>query len=402
MRKLPPKYLIAALIIAAVAAAAGLYHRYGSNTRVAFVNYPEYLLAPLMNQELNPAIEATPLRWTETSGEELKNYDMIIFFGMGLNFTEKQQQLLAALKKPLYVTASTRTETALNTLTGRQREEIAAYLGNGGKENFRRMLDYIRYEVDGKRLRAARPQPPKKIERHPFFHISEDDAFKTYQEYLAWYKKTGRYKENAATVCLLSGNGGGALEELIGALEKKGLNVVAANGMWNLLPMFEEVRPDLVVYQPHGRLGEKAVELLKKYNVPLFCPIKVSQPYEEYLRDQRGMTRRHVEPERHHAGTRRRSGPLRALGALPQQPRAARIPHDSRPSRALRRTGQKDDGPEAQAEFRKEDRDHLLRLHRQGGRHRRARASRNPSSTCSSVCRRPATRPARSPKRRNS
>ena len=73
MRKLPPKYLIAALIIAAVAAAAGLYHRYGSNTRVAFVNYPEYLLAPLMNQELNPAIEATPLRWTETSGEELKN-----------------------------------------------------------------------------------------------------------------------------------------------------------------------------------------------------------------------------------------------------------------------------------------------------------------------------------------
>lgn len=162
MRKLPPQYLIAALIIAAVAAAVGLYHRYGSNTRVAFVNYPEYLLAPLMNQELNPAIEATPLRWTETSGEELKNYDMIIFFGMGLNFTEKQQQLLATLKKPLYVTASTRTETALNTLTGRQREEIAAYLGNGGKENFRRMLDYIRYEVDGKRLRAARPQPPKK------------------------------------------------------------------------------------------------------------------------------------------------------------------------------------------------------------------------------------------------
>lgn len=33
--------------------------------------------------------------------------------------------------------------------------------------------------------------------------------------------------------------------------------------MGNVLPVFEEVRPDLVVYQPHGRLGEKAVELLK-------------------------------------------------------------------------------------------------------------------------------------------
>lgn len=247
------------------------------------MNYPEYLLAPLMNQELNPAIEATPLRWTETSGEELKNYDMIIFFGMGLNFTEKQQQLLAALKKPLYVTASTRTETALNTLTGRQREEIAAYLGNGGKENFRRMLDYIRYEVDGKRLRAARPQPPKKIERHPFFHISEDDAFKTYQEYLAWIQKDrplqGECRDRLPALRQRRRRAGRTDR----ALEKKGLNVVAANGMWNLLPMFEEVRPDLVVYQPHGRLGEKAVELLKKYNVPLFCPIKVSQPYEEYL-----------------------------------------------------------------------------------------------------------------------
>ena len=289
MRKIPRKYLFTILGAVLIAVLAALWQFYGSPTRVAFVNYPEYILAPMLDQPINSSVEVVPLKWTEKNGEELKNYDCIIFFGMGLNFTEKQQEILSKLKKPIYTTASTRKETALNTLTDEQLDKLQQYLG-GGKENFRRMLDFIRYDIDGKRINAPKPEPPKKLERRPFFHIAEEDSFKTYQEYLDWYKKTGRYKENAATVCVLSGNGGGALEDLIGALEQKGMNVVAANGMWNLLPMFEQVKPDLVIYQPHGRLGEKAVELLQKYNIPLFCPIKVSQPYEEYLKDQRGMT----------------------------------------------------------------------------------------------------------------
>lgn len=294
MKRLPPRSLAVALIVAAAAILFGLYQRYGSDTRVAFVNYPEYMLAPLLDQKLNPAIEVIPVKWTETSGEELKNYDMVVFFGMGLNFTEKQQEILSKLRKPLYVTASTRTETALNTLTDKQRDEIADYLDNGGKENFKRMLDYIRYEVDGKRLRAAKPRPPKEVLYAAFFHIDENARFKTFGEYMDWYKKSGKYKPDAATVCLLSGNGGGDLEAVISALEKKGLNVVAASGMGRLLPMLQQANPDLVIYQPHGRLSmqdpDAAIEFLKKNNIPLFCPIKAGQPYEEYLRDQRGMT----------------------------------------------------------------------------------------------------------------
>lgn len=289
MRKWSWKYLVLAAAIAVIAAAFGIYHHYGSETRVAFVNYPDYILAPLLDQEINPAIRVDALKWTEKSGEELKNYDFILFFGMGLNFTEEQQLLLANLKKPVYTTASTRQETALSTLTEQQRGTLAEYL-SGGKKNFRRMLDFIRYDVDGKRINAPKPEPPEKPEYRPFFHIAEEDAFKSYREYLAWYQKSGRHKPDAATVCILSGNGGGAIEELIGALEKKGLNVVGISGMRGLEPIFGEVRPDLVIYQPHGRLGEKTVELLKKHNVPLLCPIKVNAPYEEYLRDQRGMT----------------------------------------------------------------------------------------------------------------
>lgn len=77
-------------------------------------------------------------------------------------------------------------------------------------------------------------------------------------------------------------------------MEKRNINVVGVSGMMRRLSMLEEIKPDLIIYQPHGRLSmndpDAAVAALKKYNIPLFCPIKVSQPYHEYLKDQRGMT----------------------------------------------------------------------------------------------------------------
>ena len=117
--KIRPYLLLAAgaLILAVL---AGIWQFYASPTGVAFVNYPEYILAPLLDQKINPSIEVTALQWKEENGEELKKFDCIIFFGMGLNFTEKQQAILSTLKKPIYTTASTRKETALNTLTEEQ------------------------------------------------------------------------------------------------------------------------------------------------------------------------------------------------------------------------------------------------------------------------------------------
>ena len=63
-------------------------YRYGAPTNIAFANYPEYILSPLLDQELNKAVNITILPWNDKSGKELKNFDAIIFFGMGLNFTD--------------------------------------------------------------------------------------------------------------------------------------------------------------------------------------------------------------------------------------------------------------------------------------------------------------------------
>ena len=289
-RRVRIRLLTFGCLLALTAAGFLVWHCWARPTRIAFANYPEYILAPLLDQEINPSIDITPLPWTEKSGPELKNFDFVLFFGMGLNFTARQQEILKNLKTPVYTTASTRSETALAVLPAEQKEMIRQYLQYGGKKNFRNMLDYIRYAVDGKRIRAPKPAPPVKVEYKTYFHIREEDAFHTFDRYMDWYRKSGRCKENAPMVCLLSGNGGGALEELIRALENKGLNVVAANGMWLNAGDLEKIKPDLIIYQPHGRLGEDAVKFLKRHNIPLFCPIKVNEEYEKYLKDQRGMT----------------------------------------------------------------------------------------------------------------
>lgn len=294
------KTLIGALILV-VLAALGIFCWNGmSPTRVGMVNYPDYMLASQLDQDLGKFLKVEPVKWNDkTDPAVLKQYDVLYFFGMGLQFNEKQQAFLDELvkrRKPLYITASTRAETRLDTLPPEQSKQVQAYMRAGGKANFKRLMDYTRRVVDGKFLFSEKVQPPKEIPRSAFFHPKKDEetVLATYAQYLAFYKQLGKYRAENPTVCIFSGNGGGDLDSLTDALENKNMNVVGISGMMDRIKLLETVKPDLIIYQPHGRLSmndpDKALEALKKLNIPLYCPIKVSQPYDEYLKDQRGMT----------------------------------------------------------------------------------------------------------------
>ncbi len=286
--------LIAGLAFLLLLSGIFLYEKRFAPTKIAFVNYPEYVIAPLLDQELPSSVEAVPFPWNEKSGKELKHYDMILFFGMGLNFTDRQQEILRNLKKPVFVTSSTRRETALNTLPESSAAELRSYLNHLNRKNFLRMLNFIRVKIDGKTFGTLPLEPASETIHSGFFHASEETVFRTSAEYWAWYKKTGRYRKDAPTVCVLSGNGGGETDTLILALESKRLNVAGVAGMGRYLPLLKELKPDLVISMPHGRLSiddpDGAIAFLNERNIPLLCPIKVNQPYEEFLRDQRGMT----------------------------------------------------------------------------------------------------------------
>ena len=282
-----------ATAVALVAIAGFVWSRWASPTDIAFVNYPEYMLAPLMDQEFPSSIRPHAVKWTDKSGDELSRYSMVIFFGMGLNFTDEQTAIIKSLRdKPIYTTASTRQETALNTLTEAQTTALTSYLGNLDKENFRSMLAFIRRDIDGKRLFAPAPPPAKAAVSNRFFHADGPKDFKSVTEYLQWYRDEGNWKDGAPLVCLMAGMSGADCGTLLAALESKGLNVIGVNGMSRQLP--PDVVPDAIVCYHHGRFSmmdpDGGVKYLKDNNILLFSPISVGQDYREFLKDQRGMT----------------------------------------------------------------------------------------------------------------
>ncbi len=283
--------MVAAVVV--ILAGALVYERCFGETRVALVNYPDYVAAPLLDQPLPSKVRVDPVKWTEKSGNELKNYDMIIFFGMGLNFTPEQRQIVDKLTVPVYVTASTRKETLINTVPVAKQPEFRAYF-SGGRENFRRMLQFIRVELHGKKYFADAVEPAKQVPDSGFYHLDEEMMFADYADYLKWYRASKFYIPGAPTVALISGNGNNDIGAVIRALHQRKLNAVAMTGVGRDLKMLRQVDPDLVIYFPHGRLAmdkpEEAIAYLTQKNIPLLCPIKVNQLYRDFTRDQRGMT----------------------------------------------------------------------------------------------------------------
>lgn len=56
----------------------------------------------------------------------------------------------------------------------------------------------------------------------------------------------------------------------------------------------QEIKPDLVVYMPHGRISmggsPKRMEAwLKELNVPVLCPVSVFKRHDEWVKDKQGM-----------------------------------------------------------------------------------------------------------------
>lgn len=278
------------------------YQKYLASTKIAFVNYPDYILSDIVSLNKNKFIDIQRINWKANENPELSDYAAVYIFGMGLNPSAEQK---AKLKKAVesgtavYVNASTSTENDLTTLYGKNLEYVSDCLSNGGRENYLKLLNFSRREIDGKKLFSEEISAPLKIPSDCFFHIAENSVFESFDEFLAYYKKQGFHKKDAPSVCFLTTNVGPGnvkrdhINDIIEALEKKNINVFPVYGFRKRIDFIKAAKPDLVILMPHGRFsadgGDEAVNYLKEANIPLLCPVNVFEPHEKWLADQRGM-----------------------------------------------------------------------------------------------------------------
>lgn len=288
------------LIVAAVAALLligfGVWSKWLSTTRIAFVNYQTITLGQIARANDNPLVKIENL--TAEDLAKTDGYDMVFVQAMGLRLTEEQRTELEKAMKggtPVVSTMITNPDNDFCSVDTADANRLKAYIDNGGRENYRNLLSYVRKHIDKKIIYA--PEAGKVVERiygliyhaDPDRPDDEDKQFNSVAEYNKFLKEKGLWKDNAPAVIITGSMG--EPKELIAELEKTGNVVYPVNSVQKFVENqhADSVNVSAIINMAHGRLGDAFVDYLKRVNVPFFAPLNVNRLEKKWESDNMGM-----------------------------------------------------------------------------------------------------------------
>ena len=288
------------LIVAAVAALLligfGVWSKWLSTTRIAFVNYQTITLGQIARANDNPLVKIENL--TAEDLAKADGYDMVFVQAMGLRLTEEQRTELEKAMKggtPVVSTMITNPDNDFCSVDTADANRLKAYIDNGGRENYRNLLSYVRKHIDKKIIYA--PEAGKVVERiygliyhaDPERPDDEDKQFNSVAEYNKFLKEKGLWKDNAPAVIITGSMG--EPKELIAELEKTGNVVYPVNSVQKFVENHhaDSVNVSAIINMAHGRLGDAFVDYLKRVNVPFFAPLNVNRLEKKWESDNMGM-----------------------------------------------------------------------------------------------------------------
>ena len=288
------------LIVAAVAALLligfGVWSKWLSTTRIAFVNYQTITLGQIARANDNPLVKIENL--TAEDLAKADGYDMVFVQAMGLRLTEEQRTELEKAMKggtPVVSTMITNPDNDFCSVDTADANRLKTYIDNGGRENYRNLLSYVRKHIDKKIIYA--PEAGKVVERiygliyhaDPDRPDDEDKQFNSVAEYNKFLKEKGLWKDNAPAVIITGSMG--EPKELIAELEKTGNVVYPVNSVQKFVENqhADSVNVSAIINMAHGRLGDAFVDYLKRVNVPFFAPLNVNRLEKKWESDNMGM-----------------------------------------------------------------------------------------------------------------
>ncbi|MDO4707423.1 MAG: cobaltochelatase subunit CobN [Porphyromonadaceae bacterium] len=278
----------------------GGWWRWGSDTRIALVNFPGFQASGIALSNSSSHVRYDQL--SKDDVERFEDYDCVLIFGMGLSWDEAQMAKVTDLTErgfPLQVVYATTPENNIMGLDSVQGARIVEYLDSGNKANYQNLALYIRKYVDRKKWFA--PEPADKVEGaiDVFYHLDDRVAYHNKEEFDNYLKREGFYHQGAPNVLVIGGltdpysGSRENLDSLILHLHTSRLNVYPVSSFGKRLDFLKAVAPDIVVYLAHGRFqagqGDKTVEYLKELNVPILAPVTIMQSREDWRKNPMGM-----------------------------------------------------------------------------------------------------------------
>lgn len=287
------KIILGVCIVAAVLIGLSIWNVWFSATKVAFVNFQTIQQGSIAKANDNSSIKLSEVSLDNL--DRLTAYDMVFINGMGLRIVEEQRQLIqqAADKGiPVYTSMATNPANNICNLDSVQQNQIRSYLTNGGKTNYRNMLNYIRKTIDGKTYAIAEVEDPVERPSDMLYHAGinnpdDEQEFLSVADYEKFMKENNLYKEGARKI-MITGQMADATG-LIEALEKEGYNVYPVQSMTRFMSFIDEIHPDAIINMAHGRMGDKMVDYLKAKNILLFAPLTINSLVDEWEKDPMGM-----------------------------------------------------------------------------------------------------------------
>ena len=287
------KIILGVCIVAAALIGMSVWNTWFSPTKIAFINFQTIQQGSISKANDNSSIKLSEVSLDNL--DRLTGYDMVFINGMGLRIVEEQrQQIQQAADKgiPVYTSMATNPANNICNLDSVQQNLIRGYLTNGGKTNYRNMLNYIRKAIDGKISSIPEVEDPAERPSDMLYHAgltNPDDEleFLTVADYEKFMKDNRLYKEGARKI-MITGQMADATE-LIEALEKEGYNVYPVQSMTKFMSFIDEVQPDAIINMAHGRMGDKMVDYLKAKNILLFAPLTINSLVDEWEKDPMGM-----------------------------------------------------------------------------------------------------------------
>ena len=287
------KIILGVCIVAAALIGMSVWNTWFSPTKIAFINFQTIQQGSISKANDNSSIKLSEVSLDNL--DRLTGYDMVFINGMGLRiFEEQRQQIQQAADKgiPVYTSMATNPANNICNLDSVQQNLIRGYLTNGGKTNYRNMLNYIRKAIDGKISSIPEVEDPAERPSDMLYHAgltNPDDEleFLTVADYEKFMKDNRLYKEGARKI-MITGQMADATG-LIKALEKEGYNVYPVQSMTKFMSFIDEVQPDAIINMAHGRMGDKMVDYLKAKNILLFAPLTINSLVDEWEKDPMGM-----------------------------------------------------------------------------------------------------------------
>lgn len=280
------------------------YQKTASDTKIAFINFVDFQTANILRVEKDYPVQITKIDKKDILNKSLSGFDVVFIRMHGIKISDKEKNtILALIKKGVMVHSvqTTDPDNDLTNLSPKDQKNINLYLQYGGAKNMKNLLAYTRTVLDAKLFFNPKYDPPKKLPLYGFFHLGEDKLFKNYNNYQKYYEKKGFYKEGQPRVAIVTANVGpqnmytrAQYDAIIKNLEKTNINCYPIFGFAKRLENIKAVKPDLIVFTPHGGLApgkrQQTIKLLKTLNVPVLVPVNVFQLYKKWLLSQKGMS----------------------------------------------------------------------------------------------------------------